>query len=246
VSSETVTVCLDGVDGRDYADALAAALNRYGEDSADPRWMQEWRVYGDGDGLPLAAGHPPDDPRVLMAEGVCAGAPRGLLDLDGARAAASAGAGRLWDHWQDFAAAYPKARSLEDLYTESAADPVRYDSSRAVADYAAQPVVMAAPFLADGRPPTTAPPSLEFDPVGWFGLTRGEYIQRRAARVLPTAGLLTREGEWLDPDQVLHGASPAEAMINDFRDRLAYFARADAYLRGLPADCFVVRVRVRL
>jgi hypothetical protein len=34
-------------------------------------------------------------------------------------------------------------------------------------------------------------------------------------------------------------------MLNRFHDRLAYFARADAYLRWLPPDCFVVRVRVR-
>lgn len=37
MASEIVTVCLDGVDGRDYADALAAALARYDEDSDDPR-----------------------------------------------------------------------------------------------------------------------------------------------------------------------------------------------------------------
>lgn len=244
MSSEIVTVCLDGVDGRDYADALAAALARYDEDSDDPRWESQWRVSGGDGGLPLAVGHAADA-RVLMVDGVCAGAPRALLDLDGAWAAAAAAAGRLWDAWQEFAAAYPKARSLEDFYADSAADPVGYDSQRAAADYAAQPAVVAAPFLADGRAPTSEPPSLERDPVGWFGLARGEYAERRAARLLPTAGLLTREGEWLDPDQVLHGASAAESMINDFRYRLAYFARADAYLRGLPPDCFVVRVRVR-
>ena len=151
----------------------------------------------------------------------------------------------MWDAWQEFAAAYPKARSLEDLDTESAADPMGYDSERALADYAAQPVVAAAPFRADGRVPGSEPPSLEHDPVGWFGLARDEYAERRAARLLPTAGLLTREGEWLDPDQILRGASAAEKMLNDFRNRLAYFAQADAYLRGLSPDCFVVRVRIR-
>jgi hypothetical protein len=242
VASEIVTVCLDGVDGRDYADALAAALARYDEDSDDPRWEAQWQVGGDG--LPLTVGRS-TDARVLWADGICAGAPRGLLDLDGARAAAAASAGRLWDRWQEFAAAYPKGLSLEDLYTKSAADPVGYDLERALADYAAQPVVMAAPFRADGRAAGSEPPSLEHDPVGWFGLARDEYAERRAARLLPSAGLLTREGEWLDPDQILHGASAAEKMLNDFRDRLAYFARADAYLRGLPPDCFVVRVKVR-
>jgi hypothetical protein len=237
-----VTVCLDGVHGRDYADSLATALARYDEDSDDPRWEAQWRVGGDG--LPLLPGHA-TDARVLWADGICAGAPRGLLDLDGAWAAAAAAAGRLWDAWQEFVAAYPKARSLEDFYIESAADPVGYDSEQALADYAAQPVVVAAPFWADGRAPGSEPPSLERDPVGWFGLARDEYAERRAARLLPTAGLLTREGEWLDPDQILHGASAAEKMLNDFRNRLAYFAHADAYLRGLPSDCFVVRVRVR-
>jgi hypothetical protein len=106
--------------------------------------------------------------------------------------------------------------------------------------------VVAAPFRADGQPAGTAPRSLLYDPVGWFELPRGEYMERRAAQALPTDVLLTREGEWLDPDERLHGASAAEAMLNDFRTRLAYFAHADAYLRGLPADCFVVRVRVRL
>ena len=244
MSSELVTVCLDGVDGQDYAGALAAALARYDEDSDDQRWTSQWRVFADDGGLPLAVGHA-EDARVLSVNGMCAGAPRGLLDLDGAWAAAAASAGRLWDAWHEFAAAYPKARSLEDLYTESAADPVGYDSQRASDDYAAQPVVLAAPFLADGTAPTPAPPSLERDPVGWFGLTRDEYAKRRAARALPTDGLLTREGDWLDPDQLFYGASPAEEMINDFRDRQAYFARADAYLRGLPPECFVVRVRVR-
>jgi hypothetical protein len=243
VSSETVTVCLDGVDGRDYADALAAGLARYDEDSDDPRWVSQWRVFAGDDGLPLLGGHV-TDARVLIVDELCAGAPRGLLDLDGAWATAAAAAGRLWDAWQEFAAAYPKARSLEDLFTESAADPVGYDSNRALADYATQPVVVAAPFRADGRP-GTEPPSLERDPVGWFGLARDEYAERRAAQLLPTAGLLTREGEWLDPDQVRRGGSPAEKMLNHFRDRLAYFERADAYLRGLPPDCFVVRVRVR-
>jgi len=242
VASEIVTVCLDGVDGQDYADALAAALARYDEDSDDPRWEAQWRVGGDG--LPLLAGRS-TDARVLWVDGICAGAPRGLLDLDGAWAAAAAAAGRLWDTWQEFAAAYPKGRSLEDLYTESAADPLGYDSERALADYAAQPVVVAAPFRADGRALGSEPPSLDLDPVGWFGLARDEYAERRAARLLPTAGLVTREGEWLDPDQILHGASAAEKMLNDFRNRLAYFAHADAYLRGLPPDCFVVRVKVR-
>jgi hypothetical protein len=243
VASEIVTVCLDGVDGRDFADALAAALARYDEDSDDPRWEAQWQVSGDA-GLPLLASYAPDA-RVLMVGDVCAGAARSLLDLDGAWAAAAEAAEHLWDVWHEFAAAYPKARSLEDFYILSAADPVGFDSGRAAAEYKAQPVVAAAPFLADGRAPDAAPPSLDFDPVGWFGLTRDKYAERRAARVLPTAGLLTREGEWLDPDQVLRGASAAEAMLNDFRYRLAYFARADAYLRGLPPDCFVVRVKVR-
>lgn len=245
MASELVTVCLDGVDGRDYADALTAALARYGEDSDDPRWESQWRVAGGDDGLPLPDGYAMDF-RVLVEADLCAGAPRGMLDLDGAWAAAAGAAGRLWDTWQEFAAAYPKARSLEDFYTESATDPVGYDSLRAAADYAAQPVVVAAPFRADGRAPTSEPPSLELDPVGWFGLARGEYAARRAARRLPTAGLLTREGEWLDPDLVRrHGASAAEKMISFFHGRLAYFAHADTYLRGLPPDCFVVRVRVR-
>jgi hypothetical protein len=245
VSSETVTVCLSGVDARDYNDALAAALDRHGEASDDTRWMDTWRVYG-GDGLPLVAGVAVDDARVLSVDGRCAGAPRELLDLDGAGAAAAAAAGRLWDAWHEFAAAYPEARSLEDLYAESAADPARYSSAQAAADYEAQPVVMAAPFLADGRPPGTAPRSLDHDPVGWFGLARGEYMKRRAARALPTDGLLTLEDEWLDPDQPSRGRSAAEKMLNRFHDRLTYFARADAYLRGLPPDSFVVRVRVRL
>jgi hypothetical protein len=244
VSSETVTVCLDGVDGRDYHDALVAALDRHGEASDDTRWMDTWRVDG-RKGLPPAAGLTRDDSRVLWVDGSCAGAPRGLLDLDGAWAAAAAAAGDLWDAWHEFAAAYPKARSLEQFYTEAAPDPARYSSAQAAADYEAQPVVMAAPFLADGRPPTTAPRSLEYDPVGWFGMTRGEYMDRRAAEALPTDGLLTLDDEWLDPDQPARGTSAAAKMLNRFHDRLAYFARADAYLRGLPPDCFVVRVRVR-
>jgi hypothetical protein len=87
--------------------------------------------------------------------------------------------------------------------------------------------------------------SLEDDPVGWFGLSRGDYMARRAVRRLPTDGLITREGLWLDPDQPRRGDSAAETMLNWFRDRLDYFAHADAYLRGVPPECFVVRVRVR-
>jgi hypothetical protein len=246
VSSEIVTVCLDGVDGRDYLDTMTTVLDRFGEEgSDDPRWMQSWRVSGGDDGLPLLDGHAMDT-RVLIVDDLCAGAPRGLLDLDGARSTAAEASGRLWDAWQEFAAAYPKARSLEELYTDSAADPEGYNSLQAEAEYSAQPVVAAAPFFADGRARTMEPWSLESDPVGWFGLTRNEYAERRAARTLPTDGLLTREGEWLDPDQPRRGASSAEKMLNRFRDRLNYFAQADAYLRGLPAECFVVRVKVRL
>lgn len=244
MSSEIVTVCLDGADGRDYSTALAAALARFDEDSDDPRWMQSYEITPGPVGLPLLDEYA-TDPRALIVDGLCAGAPRGLLDMDTARVRAAAEASRLWDQWQQFAAAYPKARSLEEFYSDSAADPSFYDSERAAADYAVQPAVMATPFLADGRPPTGAPPSLELDPVGWFGLGREAYADRRAARALPTDGLLTREGEWLDPDQPRRGASPAEKMINRFRDRLAYFTRADAYLRGLPSGCFVVRVKVR-
>lgn len=246
MASEIVTVCLDGVDGRDYVDALAAALTRFDEDSDDPRWESQWRIASDGDGLPLVPGRPADDGQVLFADGVCVGGPRGRLDFDGTWAAAAAAAGRLWDEWHEFADRYPRARSLEELYARSAADPSRYSMGQAEDDYRAQPVVVAAPFLADGRPPGTEPLSLERDPVGWFGLARGEYMRRRAAQLLPTAGLLTREGEWLDPDQAgMHGASPAETNLNHFRDRLAYFAQADSYLRALPPECFVVRVRVR-
>jgi hypothetical protein len=192
------------------------------------------------------AGQPADDGQVLFADGVCVGGPRGRLDFDGAWAAAAAAAGRLWDAWHKFAERYPKARSLEDLYAESAADPTRYRLGLAESEYRAQPVVVAAPFLADGRAPGTEPPHLESDPVGWFGLARGDYMQRSAARLLPTAGLITREGEWLDPDRTpSRGSSPAESNLHWFRIRLAYFAQADAYLRALPPECFVVRVRVR-
>jgi hypothetical protein len=246
VASEIVTVCLDDVDGRDYVDALSAALARYDEDSDDPRWEAQWRISSDGDGFPFVAGQPLDDGRVLFADGVCVGGPRGRLDFDGAWAAAAAAAGRLWDAWHEFAERYPKARSLEDLYAASAADPAGYGLGLAEADYRRQPVVMAAPFMADGSAPGAQPLSLDRDPVGWFGLPRGDYMQRRAARLLPTAGLITREGEWLDPDRTpWRGASPAESNLNWFRIRLAYYAQADAYLRGLPPECFVVRVRVR-
>jgi hypothetical protein len=244
VASEIVTVCLDGVDASDYADALAQALARYDEDSDDPRWEAQWRISSDGAGLPPVAA----DDRVLFADGVCVGGPRGRLDLDGAWAAFAAEAGRLWDAWHEFADGYPKARSLEELYAESAADPARYGMELAEADYRSQPVVAAAPFLADGQlvAGNPLPLSLERDPVGWFGLSRGDYMRRRAARLLPTAGLLTREGEWLDPDGTpAINASPAAWNLESFRIRLAYYAHADAYLRALPPESFVVRVRVR-
>ncbi|MBT2384312.1 hypothetical protein [Streptomyces sp. ISL-11] len=252
VAKEIVTVCLPSVPIEEWEEALKAAMAPFDMNQPEPAGGEEpqgewdwYHVYGgDGDtGLPVLAGHE-DDPRIIhhpvfsngrpraRRTARCDGGARGLLDFDTDRSARAAEATAKWDGWSRFASPYPPARPLDDFHRRFQDDPLGYPFEKARQDYLSQPLAQAVLHAPEGAGflPRVG------DAIACFGTDRDGFVQQEVCRAIPTNVLLTLDGTWIDGtlDPVHHPGLPRGD---------AYFRYADAYLRSLDNDAFVIRVR---
>ncbi|MEV7930865.1 hypothetical protein [Kitasatospora sp. NPDC088779] len=246
---DIATVCLDATAADDVTTALTAALAPFEHDAQpiDDRWQGEWdwwHVYGgDGEyGLAVRPGHENDprlirsptwldgSPRPAQPANRCDGGPRGLLDLDTERTAAGVAAAREWDAWSAFAARFPPAHSLRTI---AGRGPAATNSPYQA--FMAQPVMqaLAAWRQSDPDAPTW---TKQQDPLWHFAGSREQHAHRTATRVQTTNVLLTVDGRWIDCFD--YTPTPQQPVAAN-----AYFDFADRYLRELPEDAVIVRVR---
>ncbi|MET0415222.1 MAG: hypothetical protein ABW022_04270 [Actinoplanes sp.] len=252
---EIITVCLDPVDRREIDAALAAAMRPYDRNAPqDPEdeWGGRWDRYRicSFTRIPVVRGYE-DDLRLVRGDsseravrGYCDGGPRALLDLGAVRDAAAEAAGRQWDEWQQMAAALPPARPLVH-FAETSAETQDYFGREAWQAYHAQPLLTA---VAKRYGFTTAPfrriRNWGDDPVVSFGLSRVEFMALRAREALATDGLLTRSGEWLDPDLLGRSVSGLAGQLDNLRLRRDYLHFTDLYLMELPPDAVLLHVHI--
>jgi len=247
---EIITVCLDPVDPVGVDAALERVLRPYDRndpaEGEDGRW-DRYRI-GSPAKFPVVDGHE-DDGRLLRGTppgdpGHCDGGPRALLDLAALRTAAADAAGREWDEWQRLAADHPPARPLLH-FVERSAEPDDYFGRAAWQAYHTQPLLAA---VAQRYGFTNAPFQLirnwGDDPVVSYGLSRSDYAALRAREALATDGLLTRSGEWLDPDLVPAGKPGLAGQLDHLRTRRDYRHFTDLYLMELPPDAMLLRVHI--
>ncbi|MFE0509509.1 hypothetical protein [Streptomyces sp. NPDC058964] len=228
MAKERVTVCVPRCDPGDVPRAIGTVMAPYdynrvfapGEPVVET-WWDYWRIDGRGCEFPVVPGHE-DDPRLIRGtgtpSGLCAGGPRGLLDLETPRARAAAEARRAFETWQEFASGYPPARPMSHFWSRYVADPEHYPQARALEDFRTQPAIaalMERPDLED---------LVGGDPVAHLGNDLDTHVRDAANAALPTPALLTLEGHWLSV------AGPeGDRHFND-------------YLDTLPPDAIVVRV----
>ncbi|MFJ7905389.1 hypothetical protein [Kitasatospora sp. NPDC096204] len=249
---DIATVCLDETAADDVTAALTEALAPFAHDAqpVDGRWQGEWdwwHVYGgDGErGLAVRPGHENDprlirspiwldgSPRPAQPAHRCDGGPRGLLDLDTERTAAAVAAAREWDDWSAFAARFPPARSLRAMSERGPSAPPAVGSPYQA--FREQPLMRA--LVAWRQSDPNAPAwTRDSDPVWRFGESREQYAHRAAVRVQTTNVLVTLDGRWTDCFE--YAPTPEQPIAAD-----AYFDFADRYLRELPDDALIVRVR---
>ncbi|MFG2907348.1 hypothetical protein ACGF13_20060 [Kitasatospora sp. NPDC048286] len=249
---DIATVCLDGTATDDVTAALTEALAPFAHDvqPVDGRWQGEWdwwHVYGgDGErGLAVRPGHENDprlirspiwldgSPRPAQPAHRCDGGPRGVLDLDTERTAAAVAAAREWDTWSEFAARFPPAQPLQAKSERSPSGAPAIGLP--YQEFREQPLMraLAAWRQSDPNVPAWAKHS---DPVEYFGESREQYAHRAAVRAETTNVLVTLDGRWTDCFEYAPTPEQPNAAY-------AYFDFADRYLRELPDDAFIVRVR---
>lgn len=158
------------------------------------------------------------------------GGPRGLLDFDALRNVKATEAGDVYDLWTTLVDGLPEPRPWSEFVDRYQGDKEGYPIERARADYGSQPRVQAARRSDDFR--------WYNDVIGEFAADRETYTKRAADSAVPGFALLDLEGRWLEP-----GRMGWFGMSSDTEDsRIAYNARANGYLDGLPDDAWVVVV----
>ncbi|WP_432969072.1 hypothetical protein [Dactylosporangium sp. CA-233914] len=236
---------------------------------------ERWSIRGgsDGFGFRVLAGME-NDPRLIHDQphwrlgpqpslaGMCAGGPRGLLDLAGPGAEAEIAAGQLWDLFHqlrgELPATLPRDHFVALPENQVPHMPVGRDAEgeycllpdpgqrQAEQQYGAQPLIRrlhAAPFFAAGvvgRLPEMLP---------WFALPREEYVARRAEEALRRSELLTLDGWWIELNyEPVHGACHSLAACPHRAGRSEPWTRAEmaAYLEHLPDDVIIVQLHCKV
>lgn len=159
--------------------------------------------------------------------GLTAGGPIRLLDIDGMRARAAAGAAAEWLLWQQVVAGTRPAQPFWSFLDRHAADNKRYPLARAQADYLAQPRILAmtAYNAVPGRPCPLPTAHLEAFQAGY-----GTYMNLAWLAAVPGDGFAPQRGGWLT------------TRSQRLTDLLDYLRLANAHLAGLPRDTHLVAV----
>jgi hypothetical protein len=159
--------------------------------------------------------------------GLTAGGPIKLLDLDAMRAHAATGAAAEWLLWQQVVAGTRPAQPFWSFLDRHAADNKRYPLPRAQADYLAQPRILAmtAYNAVPGRPCPLPTAHLEAFQAGY-----GTYVNLAWLAAVPGDGFAPQRGGRLT------------TRSQRLADLLDYLRLANAHLAGLPRDTQLVAV----
>ncbi len=159
--------------------------------------------------------------------GLTSGGPIRLLDLDGMRARAAAGAAAEWLLWQQVVAGTRPAQPFWAFVDRHHADPRRYPLDRSQADYLAQPRVLAmtAYNAVPGRPSPLPTGHLEAFQAGY-----GAYVNLAWLAAVPGDGFAPQQGGWLT------------TRSQRLADLLDYLAMANNHLAQLPRSSHLVAV----
>jgi hypothetical protein len=159
--------------------------------------------------------------------GLTSGGPIKLLDLDGMRARAAAGAAAEWLLWQQVVAGTRPAQPFWSFVDRHYADKQRYPLGRAKADYLAQPRVLA--MTAYNAVPGRACP-LPTGHLEAFQAGYGIYVNLAWLAAVPGDGFAPQQGGWLT------------TRSQRLADLLDYLAIANGHLAQLPRDAHLVAV----
>jgi hypothetical protein len=271
----TVCVCLPAAAGDDIVAAVGAAMAPFELMCVDAveRWCWDsWRICGghDGHGFWVVAGaehserliH--DQPHRLDGEqpsrpGMCAGGPRGLLDLHRRAADAERAAGEVWDLVQRLRTELPPVLPREhfvalpenqlppvpgNFVKQEVGPPMNRGVLQAWEQYDDQPIMCelrASPYWPAGELWSNRPP--------WsFDLSRDEYVAICVDESVRWFCLLTLDGWWVDPqypfDPPVHGACDSWAACTHREGMTEPWTWEDieAYLDRLPDDVIIVRL----
>ncbi|WP_327387829.1 hypothetical protein [Streptomyces sp. NBC_01207] len=245
---EPLTVCLPPTDVQQVREAVRRAMAPFDRMSEDVPWEQaEWDSWSLGTGRASFAVRPgaESDPqlmriveppshsaRVPLPPSRCDGGPRRLLDLDTKRDAVAGRAHAEWRAWNDFARGFPPGRPMHELRWEYNAVHGLGPDDRFRGTYEQQDVIRAI----SANPEVAALVVDKGDPIRWFAEPEDDYVRRLSAEVNPSDALLTLDGRWLDISSDVYDEETKT-------DGSSYFEYADDYLRRVPDDCYLVRVR---
>ena len=218
-----VTVCLPPAASQYLVQALDTVLEPFQSMQGHPAGRDiwdAWRISGGSNGWGfhvrpglehdprLIHDHPGYYGEPLPSEpGMCAGGPRGLLDLDTPHRQVTLAAEQAWDLWHELAAEYPPVRTFTDYFRE---ETVSWDRAREL--YLDQPIIREFHRIilgSTGRYPISTllhllTPDLGavlgMLPEGMPELARDrtEYIQWQVAHHARRTDLLTLDGWWID------------------------------------------------
>ncbi|WP_224280577.1 hypothetical protein [Streptomyces sp. LS1784] len=262
-----VVACLPAAARDDLVTALGQAVAPF-EMYANPQWRSIWdwwaiRGGSDGSGFSARPGFHDstqlihDDPRsdgtpLPSLPGMCAGGPRGLLDLTDFRALSKrmatvrARAGDPWDLWHRLAPEHPPMLPWSTLRARHFEDPQGYPTERMWADFTTQPLLQA--FVAD---PLSQIP--ELGDILWLhnqiGLVaaldgdRADFVRRVTARI-QQPDLLTLDGWWIeDGDSPVHGICEDWGTCPHLEDGWHYQHDIGGYLDALADDVLLIKLK---
>lgn len=264
-------MCLPPEAGADVTAALAAALAPFGE-ATSLEWdfgstWDSWRVEGgsDGFGFWIRPGYA-DDPRLihdgphwrdgaprLSVPGMCAGGPRGLLDLTEEPELPRALAVEAWELWQSLSEEYPPALPEPLIRRRIQPDPRRQaDMDLVRAEYEAQPLIQAfkAAHPLGGLDPHRYSAEIHFKPLdaNYLARTAQGFAGVVVHRSLGGWDLLTLDGWWIESDGAAHHGTCGSACphrpeaFNEARGNAGIATGRYRYLEATPPDTLLVRV----
>jgi hypothetical protein len=199
-----VTVCLPPTAPVDLVPALDVAMGPFEAMRGFPDerdiW-DSWRISGgsSGAGFLIRSGFE-DDPRLIHDQpsytgavrpsrpGMCAGGPRGFLDLAKPYAEDTRDAERGWDLWHEVAPHFPPAKSLDELRAATGS------FSEAGRLYLEQPVIQEFHRIGIDTKIWYRLGGLEPDGVPELARDRSDFVRRQVALNARSTDLLTLDG----------------------------------------------------
>ena len=253
-----VTLCIPVGLEVDLPNAIRSAMapfEMYQDENIECGMWDSWRVAGGDEGIGFAVlpGFGDDEKllyddilgdgaRRLRIPGVCAGGPRGILDLSGDRLVHERTTGAAWDFWQAVSSSHGPIEPLARYLAKYEAGDFD-DLSEAISSYLSQDSIrqlMEMPFGREYGSMSISNPQ-EHPIVGFKG-SREEYIQTYSADWPIISDVLTVDGWWLEADgNQIHGNCDS---IGECMHVPSSAGRTPSeYLHKLPGDVTIVRLK---